>query len=525
MPVTVAEMLQLPVMADAQVVAGHGGLGKNVRWVHVTELLDIARLLHGGELLLTTGLALTGPPEQQRSFVYDLDAIGAAGIALELVRNLREVPPALAAAAEEVGLPVIVFVREVSFVKVTEAAHSLIINRQYAQIRAAESAAATLNGIALRQEGMVSIISALSKVLGNPVICLPYDPREAPLLYPANVFRPEGLEALRGSLSRQVAELETTFANDAVRTISTPIFVGHEHWGNLLVPELQRRITEPDALIVDRAAITIAFEILRQRSAHHQWHTSTGELLEDILAGTFVDPREVMRRARELGISLEDGWFSVITVKVTDSTERSRLEKRMRTIASQLGGPSLQAVRGDRVRLLVAGREIQTLSDRVTRLLAAVDRPAGTGRPFSDLSAAPRALEQAEYTLALRLRYPDARFGPLFDSTGAYRLLLAGARADEVAGFVNDELGPLLRSASPDDAGLVHTLRVLLDTGLSMTEAARRMNLTRQAVYYRKERLESLLGASLSEPEKRLSLSLALRALDLVHLKPGFRDA
>jgi purine catabolism regulator len=40
------------------VVAGADRLGTPVRWVHAIELADVAHLLRGGELVLTTGIAL-----------------------------------------------------------------------------------------------------------------------------------------------------------------------------------------------------------------------------------------------------------------------------------------------------------------------------------------------------------------------------------------------------------------------------------------------------------------------------------
>ena len=43
-------------------IAGSDGLGARVRWVHVLELADAAHLLQGGELVLTTGVALPAEP-------------------------------------------------------------------------------------------------------------------------------------------------------------------------------------------------------------------------------------------------------------------------------------------------------------------------------------------------------------------------------------------------------------------------------------------------------------------------------
>lgn len=46
---TVAEVLELDVLrrGSPQVVAGSGGLQRPVRWVHISELADIAGMLHG----------------------------------------------------------------------------------------------------------------------------------------------------------------------------------------------------------------------------------------------------------------------------------------------------------------------------------------------------------------------------------------------------------------------------------------------------------------------------------------------
>ncbi len=61
---TVAQILALdPVRAGRpRVVAGARRLDAPVRWVHAIELADAARLLRGGELVLTTGIALPEAP-------------------------------------------------------------------------------------------------------------------------------------------------------------------------------------------------------------------------------------------------------------------------------------------------------------------------------------------------------------------------------------------------------------------------------------------------------------------------------
>lgn len=128
--ITLAEVMALPILRDASVVAGHRGLQGPVRWCHVAEVLDIARLLTGGELLLSTGLALEVPPGRQRAYIGELKQAGVTGLMLELGRQFATVPPALAEAAEDAGLPLIALPFDTPFVRVTETVHTLILSRR-----------------------------------------------------------------------------------------------------------------------------------------------------------------------------------------------------------------------------------------------------------------------------------------------------------------------------------------------------------------------------------------------------------
>jgi predicted DNA-binding protein YlxM (UPF0122 family) len=61
---------------------------------------------------------------------------------------------------------------------------------------------------------------------------------------------------------------------------------------------------------------------------------------------------------------------------------------------------------------------------------------------------------------------------------------------------------------------LLYTLRLLLDHGLSITAVANHLGTSRQTVYGLMQRIESLVGL-LTDPEKRFSLSLELRMLEM----------
>ncbi len=73
------------------------------------EVPDIATLLRGGELVLTTGIGLPGDDDGLRAFIAELADVGAPGLVVELGRALRRdaCPQVMVAAAERLGLPLI----------------------------------------------------------------------------------------------------------------------------------------------------------------------------------------------------------------------------------------------------------------------------------------------------------------------------------------------------------------------------------------------------------------------------------
>jgi purine catabolism regulator len=138
--------------------------------VHALELTDVGRLLRGGELVLSTGIALPESPAELAGYVASLARVGVAGLAVELGRRYADaLPAALVTAAQARSVPLVELRREVAFIEITEAVHARIIDELLVSRAAATLALGhllTSQPESLERQAHRTLISALIEGTG-----------------------------------------------------------------------------------------------------------------------------------------------------------------------------------------------------------------------------------------------------------------------------------------------------------------------------------------------------------------------
>lgn len=301
---TLAEVLSLDVFrrAEAEVVAGAAHLGRRVRWVHISEVPDIAYLLKGGELLLTTGVNLPADEGPLRAYVRELTEAGVAGLVIELGRRFSELPPPLIDEAAACELPVIALHREIRYVDVTEELHGAILGRQYERLRVAERLGRTFTDLVLRGAGVKSLLQSLATLVQRPVVL--EDAAHQVVEY-ALVSRGDEDHVLswdhhsrrghgRGGVSPHRSRSEPT-------CVWVPIRVRGEWLGAVHVLETSCPLDDVGFIALDRAAAAVGTTLLSHRHADHLADRARDQLISDIVGGRLGSARDVQVRARALG--------------------------------------------------------------------------------------------------------------------------------------------------------------------------------------------------------------------------------
>jgi purine catabolism regulator len=113
-----------------ELVSGQEAAQAHVRWVHSTELPDPTPWLKGGELLLSTGIQLTGP-KSQRELVDRLADHQIAGLGFGTGFAHKRLPAALVTAARRREFPLFEVPYELPFIAITERAFAQLLDERY----------------------------------------------------------------------------------------------------------------------------------------------------------------------------------------------------------------------------------------------------------------------------------------------------------------------------------------------------------------------------------------------------------
>jgi PucR family transcriptional regulator, purine catabolism regulatory protein len=542
---SVAQVLALdPVRAGApQVVAGADRLATPVRWVHVIELAQAAHLLRGGELVLSTGIALPADDAGLARYAADLAAVGVSALAVELgSRYATSLPAALVRAAAEHGLPLIMLERETRFIEITEAVHALILDAQLAELRSAERLHQVFTDLAVSGASADDVVAQTDRLAGCPAIlenlahqvlsCAPGTHDAAALLagFPAR--------------SRAVHARGRTGYDAATGWLVTVVGARGEDWGRLVLLRGRPGPAPGDLALIERAATTLALVRLldsRRDSLERQAHAAAlATFLGRRQAGTGPGQAglaEAEARARALGVPVTGRQLVAVVVRLDPSSSAvAGGRPRAPGLAAQARTTEVAEALADACRLQDLPALVGPLADNSIAVLLALppraDPDAALARLAAELGprlsdgdviaagSAADSVSGGQRSLVEAGHVAAAAPGPA-PGRPVYRLadlrlrgLLHQLRDDpRVQSFAERELGPLLAHDDADGGKLLAALGAYLSAGGNKAAAARRARLARPTLYERLRQIEHVLGVDLDAAESRLSLHVALLAL------------
>ncbi len=483
-------VLDLPTFREARPEVLIDRPGPPVEWVHSSEILEIAPLLSGGELLLTTGLGLVGQEEERiAAYAEQIGRAGAAGVCLELGRSFSRAPDALVRGCEVGGLSLILLHSVVPFVRLSRAANERILDHEASTLRHVQRVVLGLTQDLAEGRGMEAMIERLAREAGGSAQLVARD---------GVVLAEHGVDGCAGA-----------GAVTADGATGATVTVHGEEWGRL-------ELRGPGAADLSGRVEPLVVLALAQTSSARASRSGARHLLvTDVIAGRVRSDRDLLHRVIALSLPSDgpvQGVAAAPTPKVTSVRLRSALE-----IALAERGIVAPCVEHDGyVVALIMGLGLDRAGAR--GLVGALDRALG-GEAVAAIGLGPvdGELRGARDSLlaALRLvaRAPDRRLmrGRVLSSIdGSLADLIASADDGQLATFVERSIGPLFDHDSRSGRPLLPTLVAYVEAGGSKVAAAHRLRVRRQTVDERLRRIGQLLDVDLDDSQHRFALQIAV---------------
>ncbi|MFR0638434.1 PucR family transcriptional regulator [Arthrobacter sp. LS16] len=493
MLVSLGSIINEPLFRSARpkLLAGAAKVAESqVRWVHPSEVVQIASLLHGNEMLLTTGEAVFKlRPEAQHAYLQSLAERGVAALVLEPLVPETLIPADFIAEADRLSLPLYRLQSTVPFVELAEKVNRRIVSDQAVTLQQADEVSQYLaRHIASVGPNLRPLLDMIAHALSVRA----------------------SLVDLAGRVMLESAMPGTAASEDEGVEVATDLFVGSDVAAQLVLRSSGGFTRERLEVIADRLGSIVGLAYA-QHYRPSAVQLATTSLLQAVVNG--AGENYVVELAHQAQLDVE----MPVCLMVFQSYDMSRIRASMERVLRQ-HVPSIRTyLEGSRLYALqvLAGDEPRAtrtaLVETLRNALSGISVECCVGPVVDGVGRAARSLEEALQLESFAALNPAE--GRVRDASdyALERLAVKFPDASELGEYVREQLNGLLELGQPRSRQLVTTLLTWLDTGCNTTATAAKLYLERQTLHKRLGKIFALIGGDPREDGRILVVHLACR--------------
>ncbi|MBS7530533.1 PucR family transcriptional regulator [Hazenella sp. IB182353] len=513
---TVSDCLKRPLFEGARILAGHSGLQRQVRWVHVLEIMDGSSYVHGEELVLMTGVGVGERRQLSVSYIAQLVESNVSALCIEMVHHYVNLSDSVKSYADSCHFPIILFEKPVSFIDITQDIHTFLIHRHHDQLVALEKISSQFLNLTLQQRGLAKILTLLEHELQTTVWLKDYL-QGTPLIHAKEPEKPEACN-------------------------SYAITVLDVHVGDLFVME-NDFFSEFHRLIIDRAITAIAQELLRRFSLEERRFRSSQKWMHDLATSKSGNlPREVEIKAQGdtplFWCAFQSDTPHLYDLDTTSDSLFLSFFQKLKKLQFMLGQNGIQSwITTYRHQWMLLGIDLMntptSYMNRLEEVWTQMTKnhstwQMGVSRTFTSLKDAHLYWKQAELALSIQAIPSHTIEGKQiqrkelihYDQLGPWQLY-GQVEPTILKQYYKDQLNPLLTYDQKHGTDLRHTLDLYLETEQNKQATAKKLFIHRQTLYYRLNKINRLLGTDWESANRLLALKQALSIFHFIQLRQG----
>ncbi|MCB7319661.1 PucR family transcriptional regulator [Lacrimispora sp. 210928-DFI.3.58] len=528
---TISDFLQLPNFSDLRLLAGSGGLLREVTNVTVVDTPDGSNWLNGGEFVITTAYMLHEEEENLLDFLQTLQLHGAAGLGIKENRYISCIPDSALQLADQLCLPLISVPEAYPFVDIINPVLTQIISRQSFLLTQANMIHKEFLSLAINNNSVPEILQTLRTVTGIPCAFMDthfknlyFSDEDSPLMQQLQDVRPE-------SITNEFLQQYDHYA----------VANKNEQFGFLLFEKTKLKVNSQSSVqtALEYASIVLILRIQIRIANQQMAEKYQAAFLEDLLLNNVKADVEIHNRARLYGWDFTHGGLAAVVdinnikkyfIDRLDSNTNRMLEEATEIIfrhsIREMHQTFPQAKYFRQSDLIVfilsvpaAEREIlpEQLEQTFKRLQAQLANVSpftitlGIGQYYENIRDISKSYSEAR--VAINLGYSLQWFDRIlfYNRLGLYRLLAPIMDRPEAEELYTQYILPLEDYDRQYHGELLATLQEILQCGWNLKESASRLYIHYNSIKYRYSKICKILNLDLSDHNNRSLVEIAMK--------------
>ncbi len=463
----------------------------------------------------------------------------------EVVRGLADVGVSAVAAsvdsshsaitvANECGVALLALPDESSMPRIERAVNTFIVNQKAQMAQRAMEIQRQLTRLAAENRDLNSLLQILARTTAKPIVVHDDAGVMMAQVYPNVARRGSGGRSLMQSLpygsfqswlSREAPNGDGVIVPSPLG-YTTVLKVEKRVAGYLSLVDTHEPLDDFDRMVLAYGADVCAIELAKNRAIAFAVEQARGDWVQMWLSGTPADDDLMSTRAQQAGFDPETTYVVVVLRATTDTGASLPLESLIPLVRDDMVRRQVAGAVGQYVDVIVAlyplenagqPARIRQIVDDVREQLATRTPSglvaAGISRSASGLSALREAYREAKDAVSISNELGDREQTTFYGDLKLFQLLLAlkERNLDQMRRFYLETLGPLVEHDERKQGDLIRTLSGFFEANGNLAKAANDLNVHRNTLVYRLERIAELTGLNLDDPDNRLILHLSLK--------------
>ena len=537
---TLQALLQFALPLGTQLLAGVPE--KSITWAVMVQAQPPAFPdVYGGELALVSMDVLRSYDARitLAEVVRGLAQVGVSAVAAK-----DDISNAAISTAGECGIALLALPQDTSLPRVERAINTLIVNARAQMTQRAIEIQRQLARSAAENRDLNSLLQIMARSTAKPIVVHDDAGVLMAQVYP-NVARrvnqggrtllqslPYG--AFQNWLSRDAPTAEGMIVASPLGN-TTVLKVEKRVAGYLSLVDGQEALDDFDRMVLSYGADVCAIELAKNRAIAFAVEQARGDWVQMWLSGTPGDDM-MSTRAHQAGFDPDALYVVVVYRAMTESGAGLPLESLLPLVRDDMARRQVNGSVGQYVDVIVAlyplenatqsARARRTVDEVRSQLAARTPSglvAAGISRPATGLLALREAYREAKDAVSIANELGDREQTTFYGDLKLFQLLLAlkERNLDHLRRFYSETLSPLVEHDERKQGDLIRTLTGFFDANGNLAKAAADLDVHRNTLVYRLERISELTGLDIEEADNRLILHLALKIQRVLATIPG----